>query len=177
MKHVPWIWHCFPVGRSFRKHHIVWATLSTIQCLASLPSWNWHVKLCVGTMPPWQVARLSLPERHNEHQILVPKVEANQAVLPPTEWEVRHCRSTSQGHFGKIKQCRNWRNTKAEKREHTRIPLSQFSRQRPQIYKQGSYTVLLLNCPNFFLSYHDSRSRKHRCLKSEWRHEEIISQE
>lgn len=75
-------------GKIFqKKHHIIWATLFTTQCLASPPSWNWHVMLCVGTTPPWQVARFSLPEWHNEHQILVPKVGANQAVLLPAEWK------------------------------------------------------------------------------------------
>lgn len=70
-----------------KKHHIVRATLFTAQCLASL---------CLETGTPccvWEPRhpdrwpRLPLPEWHNEHQTPVPKVGANQAMLPPAEWK------------------------------------------------------------------------------------------
>ena len=42
--------------------------------------------VCVWeSLRPDRWPQLPLPERHNEHQILIPKVGANQAVLPPAE--------------------------------------------------------------------------------------------
>lgn len=134
MKHVPWIWHCFPVGRSFRKS-------ITLYELPSSPFNAWHLYRLETGMSScvWEPRH---PDRWPDSlcqsdtmsiRFSFQKLEPTKQCFHPQNEEVRHYRSTLQDHFGKIEQCRNWRNTKAEKREHTRIPLSQFSRQGPQI--------------------------------------------
>lgn len=139
-------------GKIFqKKHHIIWATLFTTQCLASPPSWNWHVMLCVGTTPPWQVAQLSLPEWHNEHQILVPKVGANQAVLLSAEWKKSdiaglHDRTV----LGKSSNAETKETWRQRERTHTNTTVTIQSARAP---KQRSYTMWITQLPYFFLSY------------------------
>lgn len=142
----------FSSGKIFqKKHRIIPATLFTTQCLASPPPWNWHVGLPVGTTPPWQVAWTLFARATQWASDSLSKSWSQLSSASPQRMkEVRHCRAKIQSHSGEMETCRNQRNTKAEKREHTWILLSQSSWQGPQIQKQEAYTMWLPQLTYFF---------------------------
>lgn len=75
-------------GKIFRKkHRIIPAPLFTTQCLASLPPWNWHVVLRVGTTPPWQVAPSPFARATQWASDSLSKTWSQLSRASPREWK------------------------------------------------------------------------------------------
>lgn len=113
----------------------------------SLP-WNWHAVLCVGTTPPRQVAPTPSARVTQWASDSRSKSRSQPGNAPTRRMkEVRRGHSKIPARLGKIKQCRNQRNLRAEKRKYTP---PEFSRQWPQIQKQESYATWVTQSPIFF---------------------------
>lgn len=142
----------FSSGKIFqKKHRIIPATLFTTQCLASPPPWNWHVVLRVGTTPPWQVAPTLFARATQWASDSLSKSWSQLSSASPQRMkEDRHCRAKIQGHSGEIETCRNQRNTRAEKREHTWICCHNSVGKDPKSKNKRPTLCDLLNWPIFF---------------------------
>lgn len=149
MKHVPWIWHYFPVGRSFRKS-------ITLSELPSSPLNAWHLhRLEIGmsccVREPRHPDRWPDSLCQNDTMSIrfsFQKLEPTKQCFYPQNERSQTLPVYMTGPFWENQARRNKRNMKAEKREHTRLPLSQFSRQGPQ--SKGPTLCELHNCPIFF---------------------------
>lgn len=151
MKRVLRIWHHFPGGRSSFRKSITLYELSLHHAMPGISTpWSWHVLLCVGTMPPGQVARTPFARATQWASDSCSKSwsQPRSASSPRRMKEVRHCHSQIRGHLGKTEQCRNQRNIKAEKKEYTSIPLSELATHTQS--EDNSYTMWVTQSPYYF---------------------------